>query len=114
MQNKKILRLLAILFCLYLIVTTVKAIFDLWKAGDKLTDRQARVAALQKEQENILRQKAVAESPFYLEKVARDQMGLTKPGEEVIIIPKELLVDSLPVASQPAIPNWQKWVRLIF
>jgi cell division protein FtsB len=113
MFNQKVLRLIVFVFCLYLIVTTIKAIFDLWKAGDKLTDRQARVAVLQKDQENLLRQKAEAESPLYLEKVARDQMGLSKPGEEVIIIPKELLVDNSRVASEPAMPNWRKWARLL-
>ena len=114
MQNKKTLRLLAIIFCLYLIVTTVKAIVDLGKAGDKLTEREKRVASLQSEQQNLLRKKAAVNNPNYWEKVARDKLGLSKPGEEVIIIPQELLVDNFPVASQPAIPNWQKWMQLLF
>lgn len=114
MSRKKLFRLVIIVFCLYLIVTTSKAIVDLWRAGDKLTGRAARLAALKAEQENLLREKATAENPNYWEKVARDQLGLSKPGEEVIIIPADLLVDRTPVASPDATPNWQKWARLLF
>ncbi len=99
--------------CLYLIVTTIKAIADLWRAGDKLTAREGRVAALKAEQEELLRKKAIVENPNYWEKVARDQLGLSKPGEEIIIIPSELLA-SAPTASPDATPNWQKWANLLF
>lgn len=114
MNNKKILRLLVIVFCLYLIVTTVKSIFDLWNAGDKLTIRQDEIKALQRQREDLLRKKASIDNPQYWEKVARDKLGLTKPGDEVIIIPQELLADNSKVVTKPAIPNWQKWARLLF
>lgn len=113
MQNRKTLRLLIIVFCLYLIVTTVKSIFDLWSAGDKLTIRQDEIKTLQAQQEDLLRKKAAIDNPQYWEKVARDQLGLTKPGDQVIIIPQELLADDSKVASTPAVPNWQKWAKLL-
>ncbi|MCL4397981.1 septum formation initiator family protein [Patescibacteria group bacterium] len=113
MTNRKILRLATIVVCLYLIVTTIKAIADLWQAGDKLTERENQVTVLSKEREDLLRRKAAVENPNYWEKVARDQLGLSKPGEEIIIIPSQLLVDNTPVATPDATPNWQKWARLL-
>lgn len=114
MSHRKIFRLVIIIFCLYLIVTTSKAIVDLWRAGDKLTERENRLNALRQTQENLLREKAAAEKPEYWEKMARDQLGLSKKGEDIVIIPQELLVDNTPVASADNTPNWLKWARLFF
>lgn len=113
-MNKKVPRLLVIIFCLYFIVTTIQAIADLWKAGDKLTQRKKRVETLQKEQDTLLARQFKVNSPSYWEKIARDQLGLSKEGEEIIIIPQELLIDRTRISSEPAIPNWQKWVKLVF
>lgn len=114
MNRKQAARLAMIIIGLYLIVTTLQSIFDLFKAGDKLTAREKRVEILRKEQEDLLRQKAIVNNPNFLEKTARDQLGLSKPGEEMIIIPGDLLKDNTPVISPDTIPNWQKWGKLIF
>lgn len=112
-MNKKPLRLITIILGLYLIVTTIGSIADLWRAGDKLTERESRVANLERQKEQLETKKAAVNNPYYWEKVARDQLGLSKPGEEIVVIPKELLVDNSKVPSEPAVPNWQKWVRLV-
>ncbi len=114
MTRKQAARLIIVLIGLYLIVTTIQAIFDLWKAGDKLTQREKRVEVLKKDQENLQRQKAIASNPNFLEKTARDQLGLSKPGEEIIIIPQDLLKDNTPIIPPDTTPNWKKWQRLIF
>ena len=114
LNNRKFLRLITIVVCLYLIVTTSKAIVDLWSAGDKLTTRESRVAVLKAQQEELLRKKAAAENPNFWEKVARDQLGLSKPGEEIIIIPQELLADHTVPTTLDNTPNWEKWMRLLF
>ncbi|MBI3559443.1 septum formation initiator family protein [Candidatus Gottesmanbacteria bacterium] len=113
MNRKQAARLAAIILALYLIITTIRSIFDLFKAGDKLTAREKRVEVLQKEQEDLLRQKAIVNNPNFLEKVARDQLGLSKPGEEMIIIPADLLKDTTPVILPDLTPNWRKWQLLI-
>lgn len=113
MNRKRLLRWLIIIVCFYLIVTTTQAIVDLWRSGDKLTRRERELAALQAQQQELLKQKKTVESQDYMERVARNQLGLSKPGEEVIIVPSDLLASG-PVASADATPNWQKWARLLF
>lgn len=114
MNRKQAARLAVIIIGLYLIVTTIQSTFDLFKAGDKLTAREKRVAILKKEQEELLRQKAIVNNPNFLEKTARDQLGLSKPGEEMIIIPGDLLKDNTPVVPSDTTPNWQRWIKLVF
>lgn len=113
MPKKRAIRWLIIIICFYLIITTIRAMVDLWKSGDKVTRREQELASLEKEQEELLKQKRIVESPQYLEKIARNQLGLSKSGEEVIIVPEDLLLEA-PVASPDATPNWQKWMRLWF
>lgn len=114
MTKSRIIRWAIIIISLFFIVSTTKSIIELWGAGDKLTTREKNLANLRKERENLLRLKAKVDSNDYLEHVARDQLGLSKPGEQLIIIPKELLADNSPIASPDATPNWQKWAKLLF
>ncbi|MBI4099809.1 septum formation initiator family protein [Candidatus Microgenomates bacterium] len=112
MNQKRFLRWLIIIVSFYLIVTTSQAIVDLWRSGDKLTNRERELAALQVQQQELTKQKKRVESQDYLEKVARNELGMSKPGEEIIIVPPELLAQS-PEASPDATPNWEKWMKLL-
>ncbi len=112
MTRRRFLRWLIVIICFYLIVTTSQAIVDLWRAGDKLTRREQELAALQSQQQDLLKEKRRVESQEYLEKVARNQLGLSKPGEEVIIVPQDLLARP-PTTLPDTTPNWQKWVKLL-
>lgn len=112
MNKRPWLRALIVIICLYLIVTTVKAIVDLWKAGDKELSRHQRYSVLLKEQKRLLAEKQLAQSQQYWEKIARDDLGMSKKGEEVLIIPDELLVDKTPIFVPDTRPNWRKWVDL--
>lgn len=114
MSRKSLIRLAIVVVCLYLIVTTVASMTDLLRAGDKLTQRERALGVLTRQQEDLLRQEKKVNSPDFLEKVARDDLGLSKPGEEVLIIPPELVADHTVVATPDATPNWQKWAKLLF
>ncbi len=113
MKRNRLVRLGIIVVCLYLIVTTAASLVDLWRAGDKLTSREENLAALQAEGRDLQRQKNEVESGNYLERIARDELGMSKPGEQVLIIPQDLLAVGEQTATPDATPNWQKWVRLL-
>lgn len=113
MTRKRLIRWLVVIISFYLIVTTSQAIVDLWRAGDKLTRRDKELAALSAQQGELLKEKKRVESEGYLEKVARNQLGLSKAGEEVIIVPQDLLAQG-PVASVDATPNYVRWWKLWF
>lgn len=87
--------------------------FDLWKAGDKELSRQKRLSVLINEQQKLLAEKNLAESQPYWEKIARDQLGMSKNGEQTLIISDELLQDKTPLVTADPRPNWKKWVDLL-
>lgn len=85
---------------------------DLVRARDKLIRRERELAALLSEHEDLLRQQNVVEDQSYLEKVARDKLGLVRQGEETIVVAPELLVGPAE-ASPDATLNYLKWWRLL-
>ena len=113
MTKRRLIRWAIIIISIYIIVTTLSAMVDLVRARDKLTRREVELAQLQNQHDDLLRQKNKVDAPGFLEKVARDQLGLSKPGEEVVIIPEDLLASN-PIASSDATPNWKRWARLLF
>ncbi len=114
MDKWRIIRPIIIVVCTYLIITTLQGTVELLKAGDKVTRRENDLVALQKEQQQLIVRKKQAESQDYLDETAYGKLGLSKPGEEVIIIPQELLADHTPVVVSNNEPNWKKWAGLLF
>ena len=99
-KNKKGSPWKNIFFSIFLGVALILVISFLfytnWNINQRRTQFTARIATL-KEEIQILEQKnqelkekmSEAGSKEYLEKVARDQLGLKAPGEEVVVVKKE-------------------------
>ncbi len=106
-------RLLVIILGLFFIVATVQATIGLLGAGKKVTDAQAEVDKLAAENEKLKEEAAKVQTPQFIEEQARDKLNWVKEGEDIVIIPPELLA-ATPEAKPINIPNWQKWLNLIF
>ncbi len=87
---------------------------SLWQAQEKITSREKALMALRKEREELLKKTAEVSSEEYVERVARDKLGLAKQGEETIVIAPELLVDKVEGNPEGTEANWEKWWRLLF
>ena len=65
---------------------------------------------LKKEQENV-------NSEYYLEKVAREELHLTKPGETVVIVPESILIGTQTNDVEEKVlevkPNWMLWFEIL-
>ncbi len=113
MKRKQTIRVLIIVICLYLAFTTIQGTVGLFSAGEKVTRRESELAKLMEEKRKLeIKEKQIGSKEF-LDQVAYDQLGLSKPGEKVIIIPKELLADNSSKVVVVDEPNWKKWVELI-
>lgn len=102
-------------FQILLIVSLVRGVHG------SLQSRE-RIAQLQERKEELLARKAELEqkmdevqSPLYLEKVARDELHLSKPGETVVIVPESVqfeVSDDKPEAETEK-PNYLKWLAVL-
>jgi cell division protein FtsB len=112
-MNSRLWQYFLIVLGLVLIGNTVVAIVDFWRAGGQVSRREKEVVKQRLENEKLQSKLREAQSPQYLERIARDKLNLTKPGEYVVILPKPEATSS---ASQfiDSRPNWIKWREIIF
>ena len=75
-----ILAMLA-LICVYLVGIIIKQEFYLNEVNQQTQIAQQRLEEAQKLNDKLQEEKANLEKPEYIEKVARDELGMTKPGE---------------------------------
>ena len=78
---------------------------------------RAEIAVLESEHQALEQRKAEVQSDAYIEKVAREQLNLIKPGETAVVIvaaPAPAIVAATPPPPPPPTPNWQRWWNLFF
>ena len=82
------------------------------RSAVRIADLQASKGKLEAEQEELRKQGEYVQSPYYLEKVAREELHLAKLGESVVIVPegvinqnKEQGISNIEGEKE----NWQKW-----
>lgn len=111
MIKSKLINLTILVIGLFLIVNLTRSILSLLRAGDKIKEVQEQVAELQFKNDELKKRLAEMQSPAYLEKIAREKLGLAKEGEVVVILPP--YQPPLP-SGEESLPNWKKWLRLFF
>ncbi len=106
-----------IIFQVLMIVSLVRGIQLSRMATGRIKDMETVKNKLVDEKNNLLKQQEYVQSDFYLEKVARDELHLSKEGETVVVVPE------MPPASAEGTKNpeesvekknWQKWLEVIF
>jgi cell division protein FtsB len=88
-------------------------------------DRQQRelkvdIARIEAENADLKRQLTYAESPAYAEQVAREQLGMAREGDTVILptfpdtTPVSITATAIPVPTPVVQPNWRGWQEALF
>ena len=72
------------------------------------------ISELQLSKKQLSEQIVYYQSASYREKIARERMGLRKPGEEVIVILPEAKPKIVEKDVDDSMPNYQKWWNFFF
>lgn len=107
-------KLVIFLISLAIVVTAPSSLYEMWQRRDILRQRQVVRDSLAAKNEALKRELAEAETPEYVEKVARENLGLIKEGETIILMPRTQNVRSNDQINTQEIANWKKWWRLFF
>lgn len=83
-------------------------IWRLWKTGDKVTQAQAQLEQVKREQEELRSKLAYAQSPEFVEREAREKLGYGREGEIIVILP-ELEASSNQSTTISESPPWRQW-----
>ena len=91
---KILVALLVVVAGLYLLLTGEQGFIRVAEKRDELADLEAEVARLEAINDSLRQVLWLLENdPGYLEKVAREQFGMAKPGERVYRLREEIAQD---------------------
>jgi cell division protein FtsB len=113
------LRYLFIAFFVLLTASLARNVIRILKAGQRVEETEGRVEKLKEENEELKKRLEMIGSQEYIEKQLRDNLGLAKEGEIVIVLPDEETLRALaprPQKEEEVLPdpNWKRWMNLFF
>lgn len=119
-MRKKAFSLLIYLLGLLLIFHLSKNLWDLYLASQRIRKEEERLVSLVKENEELRKKLRYLQSEEFVEREARDKLGLVKEGETVVI-GEEILgksstngTGSTSREGEESLPVWREWVRLFW
>jgi cell division protein FtsB len=116
MPYKKITFFTIVIILLLTINDLVHSIYTIWQKQDLIVQAQKNLAAEKNENQELKKEIAQVNQPQFVETQARDKLLLAKPGESIVILPRDELGASTEAAPGPADirPNWKKWWDVFF
>ena len=92
------------------------SIRNIWQKNDIITQRQEELRKLEAENERLKQAIEEAKTPEFVEREARNKLGLAKPDEVVILMDKPEVSgqNESGLTSVPKGPKWIAWWRLFF
>jgi len=86
------------------------------EAKKEIREAEQNLSNLEEKNRQLQERLKEVKSPEFIEKEAREKLGLAKPGETVYILPPNVAYlprqeENIP---KEELPNWQKWWKLFF
>lgn len=99
----------------FIINSLVRSIYNFWHKQDLLVAAKQELSQEKEEKEKLTRELARVKDPSFIEHEARDKLFLVKPGEQVVLLPKEEIEEATK-SGKPSKreTNWRQWLNLFF
>lgn len=119
MPKLKFLKTAAVAAIITLVIfNAAKTSWDIYKKSERLTRLEQEVVALREQKSALERKASEVQTPEFIEKEARDRLKMTRPGEKIVILPAEEVVNKGDMGDKgdrgDVTPVWRQWVSLIF
>ncbi len=98
---------------LIMTISLSRGVWDSYQKLDDLKTTESEVKALKTENANLEEEKLFRQTDFYIEKAAREKLGLAKTGETVIVA-EETASKSAQEENDRIVDNWRSWFDLFF
>jgi cell division protein FtsB len=113
------LKYLFIVFFILLTLSLARNVVRILRAGQRVEEAEGRVEKLKKENEELKKRLEMVGSEGYIEEQLRDNLGLAKEQEIIIVLPDEETLRALAPRLEEEKetlpdPNWKKWMKLFF
>jgi len=110
---------LIIAFILFLALSLVRNWNRIQSAQERIDEKGEKVQKIAQDNEDLKVKIDEIESAAYIEKQIRDNLGLAREGEIIIVLPDDEVLRSLAPSDfeeeeELPEPNWVKWKKLFF
>ncbi len=114
----RLMAVLAVPLLLYALVATGQKALDNYRLNQQAAALRTQVRALERENVRLQHDIVEARTDVAIETIAREQLGLVKPGDNAVILGPDGRQPPAPPAMAPTRalepPPWQQWWRLFF
>lgn len=91
-----------------------RGVWDSYRNATRLVESEKNLTAQKQKNQELKDQLALVSSPYFVEKEARDKLGLAKKGETIIVTPTPEKKDENPSSGYENLNNPEKWLKLFF
>ncbi len=98
---------------LVLCLSAGSTIIHLWARRGVVREREQELQGLQKENRELEGSLKEIQGESYVERIARDKLGMVRVGETIVIMP-DREPNSENDKKGESVPNWKKWWRLFY
>ncbi len=112
---KKILVIVIVIVAIIILIGLMRQIASALSTDKRLNTLLEDVGKVEKENKDLKKELASAETYEAVEEVARNDLNMSFPDETVVIVPESLIHEVLtpvekPIEIKP--PNWEGWLKL--
>jgi len=111
---KKLGFILLVIVLLLIINGLFHSIYELWQKQDLLTSAQKELDSQKLKNAKLKGKLLFVQSNQFVDEEARNKLFLAKPGEQQVLISKDLVEISKKEETEKNIPNWRQWLKLFF
>lgn len=113
-KDQGYIRFLMGIVLLYLLYVVGRTLYQSYLVRKEVDNLKVAIVEIQQTNKELSEKIIYYQSDSYRERIARERMGLQKPGEQVIVIlpeEKPKIVDDDP---DSGLPNYEKWQKFFF
>jgi cell division protein FtsL len=112
---KKLLVIVIIIVALIILVGLIRQIYAALGSDKRFNQVLEDVNKLERDNKDLKRELAQAESLNSVEEIARDDLNMSLPNETIVVVPEDVIdrvVNPPPPYTPPKPANWEGWLRL--
>ena len=110
---KEKIRWMVIFVSIFMIISLSRSVVDLWQRRSIVKQEQERLRRIEQKHEELTQKFKTVLSPVFVEKEARERLGMAKEGDTIILMgdvsQKDESQPSFPQSATPQESNWKRW-----
>ena len=110
----KFVRAAVLIICIVIAVGVLRSVYALSQKRGIVGERQKALTELVRKNKQLQEDLREATSPAFIERAARDKLGLVREGETVVIMDKTATISADVQKNPQEVPSWKQWWSLFF